>query len=486
MSVVTRLGAALRAARAVLRGDDYTAARADPLFGDWSGTPRSANQTAESARKLRSRLRGLRRNNAIVQRYERLVEDNLVGEDGGPTLQAEPASARGINMALARQLERGFYDEWAPAAGADGAPLGEVMASLMFGWKGEGEALVELLEGDREFPFGVALRVYDVDLIDWDLERTPGRDGGGAIVRGVELNRYNRVVAVHVKTVHDNDVGRLGPGVRRRIPVDRCRLLRMRKQAGQVRGVTPFAPVMEILQMLGGLQNALVTQHRVAAAQGGFFETEQAGGNLVTAAAPRAPGQAGPTPKRIEMEAVPGLYRQLPPGVTYKPSAPVMPGNNYLDLYRTLIQDTAAALNVSPISLSGDLSQVNLSSLRGGLLTERQGWKRDAQTAIALFAWLYPAVVRGMVLAGYVRLPAGLSVADAARSSWHGRSWPFVDPQKDATALQTELEIGGTSLQRSQAQRGVDWRKVLDERAEELAYARQLGVPILGTGLESE
>lgn len=74
---------------------------------------------------------------------------------------------------------------------------------------------------------------------------------------------------------------------------------------------------------------------------------------------------------------------------------------------------------------------------------------------------------------------AGLTPADAAAGvSWVGTSTPWMDKLKQLQGDQLGIGLSIESIQRVCRKRGINWRDVIDENAEVLAYAKAKGVPI--------
>jgi capsid protein len=87
----------------------------------------------------------------------------------------------------------------------------------------------------------------------------------------------------------------------------------------------------------------------------------------------------------------------------------------------------------------------------------------------AYAAWAYWSQ-----LTGAVRSPA-----DATAVKWQPRGFPWIDPQKDAVGDLTRVASGLDSLTRQAQEQGRTIEEVLQERADELALAKSLDVPLM-------
>lgn len=439
----------------------WAAAAGGNMLGAWASALLSPNKELEGAGpKLRGRARELRRNNPHVARYAGLCVENILGPDG-LTLQAGVPSTRGTNAALSAACEATFY-EWAETAGVDGRDWWGVCSVLVETWRTEGEIGLELVL-DESLPFGVGVQLVDADLID---DRFNVRDAGDgdAVVAGVRVSRTGRPVGYYVLERHPSEGGYIP---RRYVPASRLFLLSHRPRAGQIRGVTPLAPAMIRLHMLGGAQESLAMLLRVAATKMGFIErTKDADDDETDAPA-------------TTWDAVPGAIERLDVGDTFKGWDPGQPTAEYDPFSKSLLREIAAALGVSYVALTGDVSDTSYSSARVGLLAERDSWRVLQRVfATVICAPVYREVIRAARMSGRLYVPAGIDPATLAASEWHGRSWDWVDPSKDVAAIGDAIDRGLTTVTRELAKRGLGIREVLEERAAELALAKSLGVEL--------
>lgn len=446
----------------------YTGAGGGRLLADMHGTSESADKsTRYQATILRRRARELRENSPLVARYAQLVRDNLIGPDG-ITLQAVVPSTRGVNVAAGAVIERGWY-QWAASATPDGQPLDTVLRTLAESWRVEGEALLELLV-DARAPFGLRLRALDVDLLD-ETYNVDATSGGGKIVQGVEFDSAGQIVRYHLWTTHPSH-----GASRQRREVAAARLLRLahRPRPGQTRGVTPLAPGMVMLQHLEKTEEALVVLNRVVASKmGALVPSENASPILDSANQPEAPP---------EIEQAPGAWWRLPYGWDVKMLDPGQPTPNFEPFAQHLERNFAASVNVAYASLTGDTTALNYSTMRSALLLERDGWMvLQAEFIATIMRPLFAAWLQAAWMCGAVALPAGqLPEAIVDASVFHPRRWPWVDPLKDAQAIEQLLALGLTTRTREANKQGLAFSDLLAERAAEEAAIAAANVT-LGT-----
>jgi lambda family phage portal protein len=459
-----------RAVASAWRGEpvsrrSYAAAGAHRLLADWPGTAQSADKaTRYQGKALRFRARELRENSPIVARYAALVRDNVIGPDG-ITLQAIVPTSRGTSAGSGAKIEAAWY-KWAASCTPDGQSWIEVCGTIVESWKIEGEALLELIPSAAA-PSGLFVKALDADLLDeqLNLDRTPR---GGSVVQGIEYDVVGRVVGYHLLTAHPSDGG---ARTHRVLPANRLLYLGHRSRPQQARGVTALAPVMLLLQHLEKTDEAIVVLNRVTASKMGAL--------IPGADAQPLDGDGGIPP---QIEQAPGEWWTLPQGWDVKMLDPGQPTQEYDVFARHLLRKIASGLHVAYASLTGDLSDVNYSSMRAGLLVERDAWQgAQTQFIATIVAPVFRLWLDTAPMLGAFAMPTGQNAETIAEASvWHPRRWPWVDPLKDANAIGVLLSLGLTTRTREANKQGLSFSALVDERAEEEAYLEAKGVD-LGT-----
>ena len=131
-------------------------------------------------------------------------------------------------------------------------------------------------------------------------------------------------------------------------------------------------------------------------------------------------------------------------------------------------------------SLSGDLESVNYSSIRAGLLAERDFYRLLQRRRIQRVCQrLYRAWLPMAQLSGELRISAQ-DVVRAQRVQFRARGFPWVDPLKDVQTLKEEIALGINSRQAACAERGRDFAAVLADLDAEQQLAAEYQVPITG------
>jgi lambda family phage portal protein len=464
-------------ARRVFTGSRSIGRRSLDVIGDLLGRPASNGDRTLTALnsgeyfRLRSQARQLERTSPLVARYVRVRLENVWGPDG-ITLQATPPLTRdgsAVNGTLSASCESVWY-QWCETADVSGGSLDDAMQWFEARLAIDGEAALEIVRDSRLF-CGVGVRRIDADLINHKkkLSRKPGQN---AVDRGVELDANGKPVAYYILSHRSDEVEKFGPVTERRVD---AALILMERHGDDVRGVSPLVPALSRLDDLNGLQEAVVAGHRAAACQMGFF----------TSAADSDPMAPSPGSSFVNIDVQSGVTEQLPAGVDFKPWVPGAPGAQYRDIYVTEVHEFAASVGVTYVSITGDLTEANYSSMRQGELQARESYRVEHKSrARKVLQPLYTEVLRGAVIAGRVSSP--LPLAQLARAVWHGRTWPWVDPKKDAEAIRELLALGLTTRTRELNALGLAATGVFRELADEIALLKSLDIPTEITTVQAQ
>ena len=292
-------------------------------------------------------------------------------------------------------------------------------------------------------------------------------DGNGNIIRqGIEFDRIGHRTAFHFLRRHPGDSTDPGlSGETVRVPASEVLHVIDPVEAGQLRGVSRFAPAIVKLFLLDQYDDAELDRKKVAAMYAMF----------VTSPAPDNPL----APPDEEYEVAPGQVVRLDPGEDVTVSAPADSGATYEPFqYRTLLQ-ISAALGIPYGYLSNDGAKGNFSNSRLSLIEFRRrvsAW----QHSVMVFQMCRPVWARFMdtaVLAGALRLPGyDRRRAEYLACNWLPTKWDWVDPLKDANAEIAQIEAGLKSRTQAIAERGYDAEQVDAEFARERDRERRLGL----------
>ena len=421
----------------------------------WRGHPdMPANLSAMHAARgpLAKRARYLVANNPLAASGVEAWVSALVGTGIKPqSAHADPLVRRDLNTG---------FEGWTDEADADGLTdfYGQqaVMVRRMV-IDGEGFAL--LIAG----PDGLRLRLIDAEQIDPSLNRDLPE--GGRIVQGIEFDAAGRRVAYHMLPERPGMPFASLPLTAKWVPADQVVHLFRPETPGQVRGISWFAPVMLRLADLDQWRDAQIMRQKVAAMLAGFvtstenptevFEGEQKGANLVGGLEP-------------------GTLKFLDPGQDVKFSTPANIGAEVITFAKITEREIAVGLGLPAAIFTGDLSEVNYSSIRAGLVE----WRRRVealQHGVIAFQFLRPVWRRWATLEVLAsRIKTTVEAALPAKFIAPKQQW--VDPAKDVEAELAAIAGGLMSRREAVTSRGVDIEALDDEIAADNKRATELGL----------
>jgi lambda family phage portal protein len=154
------------------------------------------------------------------------------------------------------------------------------------------------------------------------------------------------------------------------------------------------------------------------------------------------------------------------------------PNSGYGDFVKSSLRGVATSLGISYNTLASDLEGVNYSSIRAGLIEEREVWKAiqrfliDHLCEVVFTDWLELELLSGRLGLPFEKMWK-FNVPE-----FQGRRWAWVDPKKDMEASILGIRSGQTSLRKVIAEAGGDIYDVLRTQAADNALAASLGVTL--------
>ena len=407
----------------------FVAAQSGRLTADWvTSWIRTNDDIRRYLEVLIRRSRDLAKNNSDYRKYLDMRDRNVIGHKG-IALQVKARNPDGAPDIYANTAIETHWAEWGRARNGccchdkQDVSWRQLSALVDRGFAVDGGALVQIVEGaDNPYLFSLKL----LDYLDCDIEKNIALlPGGGRIIMGVELDAADRPVAYHFRQQDD----RVRPAYLR-VPADQIIHLFKREFPGQVRGFPRGCAAILDLNMLDKYKETSLVGARAAAAQMGIWEP------TVNTAAPFIPGQGASAdlPGPPESEVSPGKIIVGKKGWSFKSFTPTQPVSAFADFVKAIWRSIANGLSVSYNDFANDLENVSFSSLRGGTLSERDGWMIDQAFLVESFCEVvYVRWLKMFLLSGLTTLPFGKFVKFLA-DRWMPRRWPWVDPKKDAEA----------------------------------------------------
>ena len=348
----------------------YDGATAGRRAHGWYAASTDANvELMGSLIWLRNRSRDLIRNNPYAARAMEELAGNVVGTGIVP-------KAKTGNTAIDKIIDA----EWPFFADACDTPQRldfYGMQTLTVRTMAEsGEAIVRFRPRPADAGLRVPLQLQMLEADFLDQARTMGLVNGH-VMEGVQFDEMGRRVAYWLFSYHPGGVLILNPRggiVSQPVPADQIMHVYRVLRPGQVRGVPWLAPVMMALRDLDDYCDAERVRKKVEACVTAFVQQpEGVDGDPL--------GIAGTDPSSgLPVESFqPGMVEYLKPGQEIKFNNPPAAGG-YREYKMTELQGIMAGIGLPYELGTGDMSQVNYSSWRGGMLGFRN--------TVEAFRWL--------------------------------------------------------------------------------------------------
>lgn len=456
-----------------IRPMNYAAAQESRLTLSWTDTKLTADQIVKKYfTKLVARSCEQCMNNPYAIRFLSLLENNVIGENG-IMLQAQAKDNNGKLDTAANEAQEKAWKEWQKAKNCDVTGKNNFIALQKLMIKTiarEGEVLVRIVKGRSAGNWGFSLQLIDPRRLDVNLNKN--LDNGHFIRFGIEFNEYCKPLVYHIKA-HDEDIygQTISGGKYYEVPAEEIIHGFIPQFIEQKRGLPWFSGVLMRMNMLNGFEDAAVDHARAGACQMGFITNNDL----------EAYEDEDDDPGEIDLEASPAKFSVLPSGYDIKKFDPAYPNGEFDTFNKAVLRSIAVGLNASYSDISGDLSSVNFSSLRQGILDTREVWKGLQEWFKSTFTErIHEEWLKYSLLASKIKCNGGYLKPERlekyAEVSWTMRRWLWVDPVKDVNAATTSVVNGFRSRSDVIREQGRDPEEVWAEIEKENEIIRQKNI----------
>jgi lambda family phage portal protein len=444
------------------RNNSFDAADTGRLFAGWVTNNYSLDSELKKDLPLiRARSREMERNNDYAKKFFGLLKTNIVGSAGymGIRPQSRVVKNNGDPDDSARKKIEAAWLDFCKKGNCDVTgqyTMRDIQKLTVSGTARDGELLFRRMIG-FDNPYRYALQLLEPDHLD--IKKNDILPNGNRVKMGIEFDEFNRRVAYWLFKIHPGD-SMFGQhyGERIRVPADEIIHVYLPIRSAQTRGLPWMHTALTRLNQLGDYELAELVASRLSAAKGGFY-TSKTGDEE---ALPVTKWEDGQPIQEVE----PGHYEMLPPGIDFKPFDPTHPTTAFGDFEKAILRGIASGLGVSYTSLANDLEGVNYSSIRAGLLDERDVYRDIQQFHIEHWLdsvfneWLFIALSRGII-----NLP--IDKFDKFKAvKWQTRGWQWVDPMKEVNAKAKSISLGLDNPQDAAAETGKEYEDNIVKIAE--------------------
>lgn len=449
----------------------------------WTPTSAAINAILfASADTLRARSRDMGRKNPwAVQGVQRFAS-NAIGTGIKPrSLHPDPKVRKQIHA---------VWNDWTDEADAHGVTdFYGLQRTVAVAIKEAGEVFARLRPRQEQDGLTVPLQVQLIEAEHVPISHTMPAPNGNMIRAGIEFDKLGRRVAYHMYREHPGDTTLLG-NINELVRVPASEVIHVFEplRPGQIRGIPGMAAVLLRLYEFDQYEDGELVRNRDASQFSGFIKDDPqalaavADGIPAEKMMPTIPGVDAGTGTGIELlQLEPGTFQKLRETEDVVFAKPAGQAEGYSEFMRWVLRAIAAGLGVTYEQLTGDLSGVNYSSIRAGMLEFRRAVEQFQHSVFA-FQFCRPIWLRWMdtaVLSGALEVPAGeyrRNAKEWRKVKWIPQGWAWVDPAKEVAAAKDAIRAGLSSRSQEVAATGYDSEDIDAENAADNVRADDLGV----------
>ena len=440
---------------------DYEAAAATRRTTGWTPATSDINTLVfRNSDTLRSRSRDMVRRNPWATNALDAFVGNSIGTGIKPqSLHPDPETKEQIQSLWLRWTDEADATGLTDFYGLQAIACRSVMEA--------GECFIRLRPRLPKDGLLVPLQLQLLEAEHLPTAETRKLENGNYIRAGIEFNGIGRRVAYHLYREHPGDTSNpIASTELVRVPAEAVLHLFRPLRPGQLRGQPWLTQVLIKLHELDQYDDAELVRKKTAAMFAGFITKNAPQDSLIGESTADATGVA-----LAGME--PGTLQVLLPGEDVTFSAPADVGASYETFMRVQLRSIAAGMGITYEQLTGDLTGVNYSSIRAGLLEFRRRCEQFQHQVIVFQmcrpiwrSWLQAAVLSG-----------ALSKAAAGTDAkWIPPGFAWVDPLKDIKAQIMAVRAGFKSRAEVVSEQGYDAEAIDREIAADNARADELGL----------
>ena len=451
---------------------DYEGTSTGRLSASWITSSSSADtEIFGAARTLRDRSRDLVRNNPHAAKAVGSLTANIIGPGILPRPKTgDPARDKAV---------KAVFERWAKDCDADGQLDFYGMQALVCREMIEGgEVMVRRRLRRQTDPLNVPVQLQILEADFLDATRNGYIQDNNFAIQGIEFDPIGRRTAYWLYPNHPGSLFFNFRGVLSSKPVPASEVLHVyEKQRTQCRGVPWGSPSLRSLQDLADYEYAEIIRKKLEASAVGVVTTDDTAEigvnrdpNASTSDFSDLPAgvfdSQGAPVERFE----PGMFVYARGGKDIRFNSPATVGG-FNEYKVSQLRTIAAGYRIPYELLSGDLSQVNFSSMRSGL-NEFRRFTTAVQWHIIIPMFLQP-VWDWFCEAAYL---AGEIDAPDIKVEWSTPRFEWVNPADDVAADLASIRSGIRSFQDVVGESGRDPADVLAEIAEFQAFCRDKGI----------
>lgn len=440
---------------------------------------------------MRRASREQAKNDGSYRKYLKMCERNIIGHQG-IRLQMD---VRGIDGAD-KWANDAIEEEWRKFSAFGNCTANRRMTMRGFlklvvrALRTDGEVFIRRIPGfDNRFRY--AFQLLDPAACPTTLNFITAE--GNRVIMGVELDNWNAPVAYYFyarppqsvllgleyDAVYTGDYREVdGQGFFRISAVEVNHYFE-REFVDQSRGY-PYgqAALQEMNLLRAYIKSELVASEAASNKFGALVNPDE---KRIYSGRKNADGTSASGNEKPTMPSNPGEVMVLTGGWKFESFDPQHPGSNFAGFVKAMNRTISNGLDVAYNNFANDLESTNFSSMRGGVLDERDAWMDAQQSLIEnvllpeFYRWLEWQVMRD-------DFPFDFRDIDRiSRARFLPRRWTWVDPEKDAKSAIYKIAVGATSPQAVAAELGTDFADNVELTGEALSRLGKVQEFLAGT-----
>ncbi len=453
----------------------FPAARVDRLVADFLASSQQINDDLRGDLPvLRRRSREMVKSSSIYRRFIAADLRSVIGPKG-IRLQMQVRDDSGKSDDGANNIIETGFKFW----GRDCSISGEltwldfqriVRRTMLV----DGEVFIRLIKGSEYNPYAFGLQILDCELFDSQLNQE--LPNGGRIVQSIEFDRTGRRVAYHAKDCKGDSYTSAYRTVR--IPAKEIRHLYHVEFINQKRGFPTACASMLNMHHLSKYAEAEVIAARLGASKMGFYISKGSGNPLELADDVNG--------DHLLKEYSPGTAQILPENWDWKDANPTHPNGNFAQFAKEMKREIAAGIDMSYNQLANDLESVTYSSLRSGKLDEQDHWRAEQTYMVEhLCRPVFANFLQMFLLSDENPLPM-YKYSKFLSDTWLPRSFPWVDPYKDAQASVLLIDNNLEAPQNVIGEQGEDMEEIYQMIQKGKELAKKYGIEKVNNNSKNE
>jgi lambda family phage portal protein len=431
------------------------------------------NQTGDQAiaadwQKSTNKSRDLLRNNPLAANAMRNKAALVVGDALWPQARVRTPDGK-LNKAVNRLIEAD-WERWAETCMANGRDWDELKKLAYRHLEGDGEIIVHEVSTDLD---AYQLELLEPDQIDATVDGT--LKNGNRAVRGIEFNSFGRPVAFWILDAHPGDT--LFSTSSRRIDASQILHVFDPERVTEGRGICRYVASIEPTYSHAQHRQAVMDLLRIAASYGVFIRTDYPDDMVEQDMIDNDSVVLDANGKPVKHIHPAGLH-YLGTKQSIESAKPEQPTATFREFEQSHLRMAAAGFGMSYETFTGDMSNVNFSSLRGGQGNERTQYRLQSGLMVRrLCRPVYRHRMDIRVALGILRLPGYWADRDNFQAAtWSLPGFPTVDPLKDEEADAKALANLTETHRRICERKGLDWDDVVEQRRAEREDIEEAGL----------